>query len=454
MDKNKSTLSQEDFQAAAQQSDFDVSVDPNAPVTPAKTAHVEPLTLHAAPPSLSDDKPADSTNSGSHLLPANWKEVLRPYAQKRIVQIGLGLSAITLLIVIGVAVGLLVLAKRPQMLADSSKLDQSTLYIDSNSHSVGVKAQTNPSGLQVGSTVSTKNQGLANVRIGLVNGTDPSILFEDNQANSWQVLGVGGSLQFIQGDQTRAKLDQNALSLTNALNVGGTTNANGGLVTKGDTVLGDAATNTLTIQGTKVAIPNNLSFNNDTLRLNTNGTVAIGTASSGGYRLLVAGSLKANGTIYTDGQVLAAAGSAKNPSFAFSNRSNTGLYEPGLNVVGITAGGVQVVQIQQGSLITVNGANIEADGYVRAGRGGSNPAFQIARFTGTLDGSGAATVSDGLATGYSRVLLVQAFYAGAGGTAVSLNVDYVNSGNFHISGGVPGQPFRASMMYSQDNAGW
>lgn len=459
MDKNKQILSKETLQAASLASDFDSSVDPGAVVSPPKLAN--DLPVHAAPVSggaANTPKPevvTATSSSNASPLSSNWREALKPYAQKRFVQIGLAVSGLTFIIAVGVAIGLFVLAKKPQLIADSSKLDQSTLYIDSNSHSVGVGGTKSPSGLQVGSTVSSKSQGSANIRMGLVNGTDPSLVFEDSKANNWQILGADNSLQFVQGTQTRAKLDGNALSLTNALNVGGATNANGGLATKGNSTLGDTPASTLTIQGTTIAIPNNLNIGSNSLYINAaNGTVAVGAANSGGYKLLVAGSLKANGSIYTDGQVLAAAGSAKNPSFAFTNQGSTGLYEPGLNVVGITAGGVQVVQVQQGSLITVNGANIEASGYLRGGRAANNPAFQVMRFTGTLDGSGAAVVNDGLSTGYAKVLVIQAFYQGGSGNAMSLNVDYVNSGNFQISGGTPGRPFRASMIYSQDNAGW
>lgn len=458
MQKPTSKFSLDDLRSATPSSDFDVSVDPDAPVvikpSPDLAVHDAPVVAGSKP---QDEPTTDgvTANGSQAVVPRSFRDALKPYAQKRIVQVGLAISGLTLIIAVGVAVGLFLLAKKPQLITDSSKLDQSTLYIDSASKSVGVGGNKSPSGLQVGSAVSTKNQGTANIRMGLVDGTKPGIILEDNQANSWQMLGVDNSLQFVQGAQTRAKLDGNALSLTNALNVAGATNANGGLATKGNSSLGDSAASILTIQGTSVAIPNNLNIGSNSLVINAaNGTVAVGAATSGGYKLLVAGSFKANGSILSDGQVLAAAGSAKNPSFAFTNNGNTGLYEPGLNVVGISAGGVQVVQIQQGSLITVNGANIEAAGYLRGGRAASNPAFQIMRFTGTLDGSGGAVVNDGLSTGYARVLVIQAFYRGGSGNAMPLNVDYVNSGNFVVSGGTAGQPYRASMIYSQDNAGW
>jgi hypothetical protein len=105
-------------------------------------------------------------------------------------------------------------------------------------------------------------------------------------------------------------------------------------------------------------------------------------------------------------------------------------------------------------LLTVGGANIEADGFLRGGRGSNNPAFRVVRFTGGLDGSGSAVINTGLGTGYDQVLVAQAFYQGINNNAVPLTIDYVNGGTMSISGGVPGRAFRASLIYSQDSAGW
>jgi hypothetical protein len=337
----------------------------------------------------------------------------------------------------------------------TSQADKGTLFIDTKKKTVGVKSGVNPDGLEVQATATTKPQGSANVRLGLVNGIDPSLLFEDGKANMWQVLGSGGALQFIQGDTARAKIDQNALSLTNALNVGGMTNANGGLTTKGDTTLGDNAANTLTIQGSKIALPNGLNFSNNTLNINGgNGTVAIGAASSGGYKLLVAGGVKINGSLTLDGKVLAGGGSAAGPGFAFANNPNTGIYQAAINVVGVSAAGAEVLQVQPGSVLTVNGASLEVDGYIRAGRGGSNPAWQVARFTGTLDGSGGAFVGDGVSNDNTRALSATAFYRGNSNEAVPMSVDNVNGNGVRISGGIPGRQYRVTLMYSQDSAGW
>lgn len=454
------------FSEADLSSDFTADVDPTAAAIEKKTAPtavVEPPADVVAAP---DNDFRDTTTaklSTSQVVPfaASAANVggpgvggIKGFFANRKYRYACLAAGVIVLATAGLFIGRQ-LTKPMQVVNDSSQLDESTIFIDSNKNSVGIKAPNSPDGLQVGSTVGTQSRGTANIRMGLIKGKDPSLIFEDSQKNIWQVLGAGGSLQFIQGETTRAKLDENALSLTNAINVGGDTNANANLNVKGNTTLGSAAGNTVTIQANKVDAPNNLNFSNNTLVVETNrGSVAVGATTAGGYKLLVGGVLKVNGNAVLDGQVLAGAGSAKGPSFSFANNTNTGLYQAGLNVIGLAAAGGQVMQIQQGVAFTVNGANFEVDGYLRAGRGSGNPAFQVARFTGTLDGGGAATVPDGLPTGYARVLTVQAFYRGNSNEAIPLNVDFVNSGNFQISGGIPGRQYRATLIYSQDNSGW
>lgn len=431
------------FSEADLTSDFTSTIDPNGPQKPMPAVSNEVV---AAPPLQTDTKPP--TSSGSNM--GNGSK-LPPNLQKFVTKRNLIIAGVVLVILLLAVVGLAVYkfaTPKAQMINDSSQLDASTLYIDSSKKTVGVKSPTNPDGLQVGATVSATAQGSANIRLGLINGTDPSILFEDNQKNSWQVLGAAGSIQLIQGTQVRAKLDDKALTLTDSLNVGNDATV------AGNTTLGRDSGKLLTIQGTKVAIPNNLNFADNTLFVEANRGVAIGASTASGFKLLVAGTLKVNSSLTADGQVIGPAGSAKSPSFTFSGNTNTGLYRVAVNVVGVAAAGNQVLQVQQGSVLTVNGANIEADGYLRAGRGANSPFFQVARFTGTLDGSGTALVSDGLSTGYARVLLVQAFYKGNSSEAIPMNVDFVNSGNFQISGGIPGRAYRATLFYSQDNAGW
>lgn len=93
----------------------------------------------------------------------------------------------------------------------------------------------------------------------------------------------------------------------------GTTLTGTGLSITGNAVLGDAAGDTLTINGTAVAIPNTLNLGSNTLFLQPTGTkVGIGTATLGAEMLTVAGVIysTAGGVKFPDGttQTSAAAG--------------------------------------------------------------------------------------------------------------------------------------------------
>ena len=79
--------------------------------------------------------------------------------------------------------------------------------------------------------------------------------------------------------------------------IGGSSPAAGNFTTlgaTGNTTLGDASGDTLTINGTAVSIPNNLNFDSNTLFIDaTNNRVGIGT-SSPGVRLDISGQFRAN----------------------------------------------------------------------------------------------------------------------------------------------------------------
>ena len=84
----------------------------------------------------------------------------------------------------------------------------------------------------------------------------------------------------------------------------GTTASLAGLAVLGNTVLGDASGDTLTINGTAVAIPNTLNLGTNTLFLQPTGTkVGIGTATLGSEMLTVAGVIysTAGGIKFPDG---------------------------------------------------------------------------------------------------------------------------------------------------------
>lgn len=447
-------------------SDFDESVDPGGlhsesfepkPAGAGKTVSPNKEDGQKEAPVVVAATTASTTSN--IVRPASPVAAVSTNSFKRLLQntyFKYGAAVFGLLLLVGMSVfaGVRFGARPAQMITDQAEIDKSTLLIDSTQRTVGVASTENPDGLQVGATVTTTPQDAANIRMGLLQGKDPSLIFDNGQKSTWQISSLNGALEFIQGTDGRAKLDSNALSLANALNVGGQTNANGGLNVPGETTLGKDSNNIVTIQGTRVATPNNLSFDENTLYINAaNNSVSIGSANANGYKLFVAGSVRATGNIVSDGQVLAAAGSARGPSFTFAGNSSSGVFSPGVNAVGIAANGGEVLRVQQGAVVAF-GANIEADGYLRGGRAGNNPAFQIVRFTGSLDGSGMANIGTGLGNGYSRVLIADAWYQGGGGAAVPMSVDSVNGGNMVISGGIPGRAFRASILYSQDAAGW
>lgn len=435
MDKNKNPKKidiSDLLNSTSFDSDFDASIDPNAPQPKTAVELAESGSVSASP-----------SNSGSAVM-----STVKSVAKKRPVWItGVGVGLVSL-VMFGGLIGFYFMNKAPQVLEDGANIDKATLLIDSNKKTVGIKTGTEPDGLEVSATVTAANQGTANVRVGLIKGSDPSIIFEDGKANSWQLLGANGTFEVFQGTDSRFKIDANGVTAS------GKINADGGLSTKGDTTLGDNSSNTLTIQGSRIATPNSLSLDDNTLFINASAnTVAVGMAATNAFKLQVAGTFKSNGSIFTDGQVLAAAGSARGPSFAFSGNTTSGVFQPSINTVGISAGGAEVLRVQSGAVIAI-GANLEADGFLRAGRGGSNPAFQVTRYIGTLDGSGMAIISTGIGTLYAKALSVEAFYRGNSNEAVNMNVDYVNGSTIQVSGGIPGRQFRVSLIYSQDNAGW
>ncbi len=93
------------------------------------------------------------------------------------------------------------------------------------------------------------------------------------------VAAVGGAAQFVvdaEGD-----VYANNLILSGSTTTGATT-ISGNLTVQDNTILGDAASDVLTINGTNVTIPNNLNFDSNTLFIDsTNNRVGIGTTTPG-----------------------------------------------------------------------------------------------------------------------------------------------------------------------------
>jgi hypothetical protein len=293
-----------------------------------------------------------------------------------------------------------------------------TLYIDTKSKSVGVGSAT-PEGLQVASPVTQPTRGAANVRLGLLNG-EPTLLFEDKDAQTWQIGTSAGSLQLASGETQYLKIGKDgAVAIAKDLQVQGST--------------------TLT---------SNLNAGNNTLFVDAGKGVAIGGASTNGYKLYVGGNLRTT-SLQADGQINVAAGSAGAPAITLSKGSNSGIFSPGTNIVSITSNGNEVLRVQPGNVSTLN-AGLNVGGYLQAG----NAAWRIDRFTGTLDGSGTGSVAHGISNAQSRVLFTMAWYQGPGGQARSLSVDYVNGSSFQVSGGTGGAAWRGAIIYTADTAGW
>ena len=319
-----------------------------------------------------------------------------------------------------------------------------TLFINTKNKSVGVgPGLSSPEGLQVGSTVTDKARGAANVREGLLSG-QPAILLEDKSAQQWEISINGAALQFAQPGAAYAQIDKTGITSQADLKV------------LGNTTLGDASSDTVTLQAGSIAIPNNLNIGNNALFVDAaHGAVAIGATSASGYKLYVSGSARITSSLQVDSQIILALQSAKTPSITFAGNTNTGIYSAGANSTSVSAGGTETLRVSPGTVSTLNGANLSITGFTQAGGDGNNPSWKIARYTGTLDGSGTGVVAHGISNAPSRVIMAMGWYEGTGGQAKALSVDLIDGTNMQVSGGVPGNvPFRAMIMYTSDTAGW
>ena len=307
-----------------------------------------------------------------------------------------------------------------------------TLYINTKNKGVGVGAPS-PDGLQVDSSVTGTSQSTANIRLGLLDG-EPDVLLEGKDATQWEFGISSGSLQLGQLGTPIIQLDKN------------------GFTALGNSTLGSSGTNTVTLQASTLAIPNNLNIGNNALYVDSaHGSIAVGASSAAGYKLLVAGTFKANGSVQSGGQIIGVAGSASQPSITFSGNTNTGIFSPGGNITSVSAGGSETLRVQPGTVSVLNGANLSVNGYLTSGA--ASPAWQIIRLTGTLNGVGSDTVAHGISNASSRVIMAMAWYQ-SGGEAKPLSVDYVDGTNIQIDGGPPGAAWRGMIMYTADTAGW
>lgn len=322
-----------------------------------------------------------------------------------------------------------------QNASNSANSLNKVLSLDIPTKSVGVGAMK-PQGLQVGSSISTAARGTANVRVGLLAGS-PTIVFENSKGVQWQ-LGLGDSgLQYGQVGGTLTALGTQTGQAANAS-------------PQANTTIGVNSSSTLAIQGTAVSIPNSLSIDSGTLYINSRThQVGIGSSNTAGYKLYVAGTLLATSTITANGQILATSGSAGSPGYAFQGGESSGIFGNGSSV-SISVGGGEVLRVQPGT-ITAVGANLQTDGYLRAGTTSANPAWKVERLTGTISSTD-MDVPHGIGAS-NRILMVAAYYLDSGGNAQSVS-GYFNNTYIHLTNGIVGRPYRITVMYSSDGAGW
>ena len=301
-----------------------------------------------------------------------------------------------------------------------------TLSLDTKTKSVGVGTDK-PQGLQIESSIGTNSRENANLRLGLLNGS-PGVVFENAAGAQWQIAMAGDTLQYGKVGET----------LTNF----------GASVPQASTTLGIDAKSALILQASTIATPNNLAIDDATLFIDAvNHRLAVGSKNAQGYKLHVTGSTRITGALTVDDQVLVGGGSAAKPSYSFQGAPSSGLFASSGGVA-ITVGGVQVLRAQSGTVIV---ANMEADGFIRAGRAADNPSWQVKRITGTF-GSSDIDVAHGLAAS-NRILLVDAWYLDNSGNVRSV-VEYYNNSHVHLTNGTVGKPYRITIMYAADGAGW
>lgn len=114
----------------------------------------------------------------------------------------------------------------------------------------------------------------------------------------------------------------------------------GNLTVTGNTTLGDASGDTLTITGNAVSTPNGLNIDSNTLVVDaTNNRIGVVTASPT-VALDVTGDIKASSTIQS------ANGTATAPGITFSGDTNTGLYISASDQLSFSTGGNERFRIE------------------------------------------------------------------------------------------------------------
>jgi hypothetical protein len=97
------------------------------------------------------------------------------------------------------------------------------------------------------------------------------------------------------------------------------------------------------------------------------------------------------------------------------------------------------------------GAMLDVNGYIQTH---DNLPFSVKRFTGTLDVTGTKTVPHGIANGHQKILTVQAWHKGAGGSMIKINAASVDSNNIYLTGGSGFNLYRVTILYSSSAHTW
>ncbi|MCP3878135.1 MAG: hypothetical protein GY701_07055 [Sulfitobacter sp.] len=92
------------------------------------------------------------------------------------------------------------------------------------------------------------------------------------------------------------------------------------------------------------------------------------------------------------------------------------------------------------------GTNLIVDDYL----GDIDLPYRTKRLTGTLDGSGVATLFHGITSAHWTVLFCQAWYKGGSSEAQNMSVDYIDGGRIRIFGGGASAACRVTIIYTDD----
>lgn len=176
------------------------------------------------------------------------------------------------------------------------------------------------------------------------------------------------------------------------------------------------------------------------LKANSDGSAAIQVGGSDVITLTSGGA-----ATFVTSPTTVQAGTAAAPSITFSGDTNTGIYSPGADTVGLTAGGTLVGSVGLGTTLALQGATSQS------GTGITFPATQSASSNAnTLDDYEEGTWSPMMAAGAGSVSLATGYYVKVG-QIVYCTFDSFGVSTSGLSGNVSiqGLPFTGLSSLSQ-----